>query len=67
MRKELSVVNGMQRVFAFGLDNDFTFHDEVCSKSAIKLNAVIDKGHCLLIFYFQAQLSKVVSKARLVR
>ena len=52
--EELSLVDGVKRVFAFGLDNDFTFHDQVCSKSAIKFNAVIDQGYCFLTFNLHA-------------
>ena len=66
MGEELSVVDGMQRVFAFGLDNDPILHDKVGSKSAIKLNTVIDKGHCLLTLNLHAQFSKVVRETCLV-
>jgi len=36
MGKQLSVVNRMQGVFAFGLDYDSVFHDQICSKATIQ-------------------------------
>lgn len=67
MGEELSLINWVRRLFAFGLDYDSTFDDHVGSKSAIELYAVVDERHCFLSFYLHAQLSKFVRETRLVR
>jgi len=64
--EELSVVNRMQRVFAFGLDHDSVIHYEVGPKSTIKLNVVIDEWYYLLTLNSHTQFLEFVSEAGLV-
>ena len=66
MGEELSVINGVQCVFTFGLDDDSAFHDQVCSKAAIELYVFVDEWHGFLALHFHAQLLRFIGEAGFV-
>ena len=62
VREQLSVINWVQRVFAFGLDYDSAVYHQVCSKAAIEFYVFVDEGYGLLTFHVHAQVLQFVSE-----
>jgi len=66
VREQLSVINRVQRVFAFGLDYDSAIYHQVCSKAAIKFYVFVDEGYGFLALHFHAQVLQFVGEAGFV-
>jgi hypothetical protein len=67
VREQLRVVNGMKCLFAFGLDYDTPFDDQVGSKAAFEFDAFIDEWNGLLALYVQSQFLQFVGEACFIR
>lgn len=50
-REQWSLINGMKRVFALGLDYDSAFHDQARSKAAIEFYVLVDQWDWFLALH----------------
>jgi hypothetical protein len=66
MRKQLSLVHGMDRLFTLRFDNDSSLDNEVRTKSAIQLDPLINQRDSLLPLDPKSQLLKLVSQTSLI-
>jgi hypothetical protein len=48
MREQLSLIDRMQRIFAFQFDHDTTRDDKICTESTIKFDRVVKQRNRLL-------------------
>lgn len=66
MRKQLSFVDRMDRLFALRLDHKPSLNDEVRAKSAIQLDSFIDQRHNLLPLNPKSNLLEFVGQASFI-
>jgi hypothetical protein len=64
MRQELGFIYRMERFFAFEFDRDPALHNQVGTKSAIRLYRFIDQRHWLLSLNPKPKVFYLVSEAR---
>jgi len=66
MRKQLSLIDWMQRFFTFQLKRNPTFYNQISAKSAIEFYAVINHGNRFLSFYSQSDFREFIGQTCLV-
>jgi hypothetical protein len=54
MRQQLSLVNGVERFFAFDLDDDGSVNDQIGAKAAFQFHSPINQRHSFLALYVES-------------